>query len=33
MVAILDATDVAQAGRKVLIMNMLLSLGEFQGRR
>jgi len=29
----LDATDVAQAGRMVLIMDMLLNLSEFQGRR
>jgi hypothetical protein len=31
MVATLDATDVAQAGRMVLIMDMLLNLSEFQG--
>jgi hypothetical protein len=31
MVAILDATDVAQAGRMVLIMDMLLNLSEVPG--
>jgi hypothetical protein len=33
MVATLDATDAAQAGRMVLIMDMLLNLSEFSGRR
>jgi len=32
MVAILDATGVAQVARMVLIVDMLLNLSEFQGR-
>ena len=33
MVAVLGAMDVAQVGRAVLIMDMLLNLSEFRGRR